>query len=73
LSKDDINEVVFDEPFGEYRNYLMHHSFVSTKKHAIEFSPPSEADYNQIKSKYEKLIPLLSSNDIVSPKYSDLG
>lgn len=71
MSESDIHENVFDGPFGEYNDYVLHHDDVVSDKSDTNFSPHSEKDYTEIKNKYSRLVDMLHKNPL-SPKYTDL-
>jgi hypothetical protein len=70
LQSNDIDKTVFDEPIGEYEDYLFHHKNVVSEKSDIKFSEPSQNDYTQIKNKYSKLISNINAGEV--PKVRDI-
>ena len=64
LSPKDVRCVVFDEPIGEYRDYLFHHENVKFVKKEMKFSAPSQLDYDAIKRKYDDIIFTINSGEI---------
>lgn len=71
LSDRDMRESIWEEPLGEYSDYLRIHKNVSRDKSETELTPPSISDYSQIKQKYASILSHMSS-PVDSPTYDSI-
>lgn len=73
MKQDDIHTTVFEEPMGEYDDYLRRHAEVVASKKDIKFSPPTPEDYSAIKAKYAAAISHIISNTVHPPTYDGIS
>lgn len=64
LPQSDITSHVFDAPFGDYNDYMLHHNGAGMKKNKTQFSPATPEDYDVIKRKYSRLLPVLAKSPL---------
>ena len=72
IKHSDLHQLVVDEPFGEYDDYLRHYNYVKSEKSETELSPPSYEDYTAIKDKLHNVVSIAMAQKHDSPKYQEL-
>ena len=72
ISHSDLTQLLVDEPFGEFDDYLRHYNYVKFDKSDTEFSPPSRDDYAKIKRRLFNIVDVTLAQKHDSPKYDDI-
>lgn len=70
LPKEDLIELIWEGPLGEYSDYEFKVQLVQTTKPNLTFNEPSKEIYLELKKKYIKGIEIILDKKI--PKYSNL-
>ncbi len=71
LPMDQLHTAIWDEPLGEYRDYLRKHTTMSKNKSETVLTPPTKEDYFKIKEKYSRMVDHMVNNQ-EAPTYHDL-
>ena len=71
LKRDDIHELVFSEPLGEYEDYTRRLNRAAKTKTEVAFSNHSEEHYADLRRKYKNLVDALTTKD--TPTYEQIA